>query len=73
MERQVTETLRNMTLVKRLGDGFWEESDESGLDLHHFDDLDELLSLEEMEEELEDLIGPAHDLEMWKLRKLCFR
>ena len=55
------------------GDGFWEESDEGGLDLHHFDDLDELLSLEEMEEELEDLIGPAHDLEMWKLRKLCFR
>ena len=51
------------------GDGFWQESDEDGLDLHYFDDLDELLSLEEMEEELEDMIGPAHDLEMWKLCK----
>jgi hypothetical protein len=55
------------------GDGFWEESDEGGLDLHYFDDLDELLSLEEMEEELEDLIGPAHDLEVWNLHKLRFR
>ena len=54
------------------GDGFWEESDEGGLDLPYFDDLDKLLSLEEMEEELEDLIGPAHDIEMWKLCKSCF-
>jgi hypothetical protein len=54
------------------GDGFWEGSDEGGINLCYFDDLDELLSLEEMEEELEDLIGPAHDLEMWNLRKSHF-
>ena len=51
------------------GDGFWEESKEDGINLHYFNDLDELHSLEEMEEELQDLIGPAHDLEMWNLRK----
>lgn len=53
-------------------DGFWEEDNKEGFNPDYFEDLDELLSLKEMEEELEDLIGPAHNLEMWNLRELHF-
>ena len=54
------------------GDGFFDGIDGNNWEFQPEGNLDDFLSLKEMEEELEDLIGPADDLEMWNLREWCF-
>ena len=55
------------------GDGFFDWSDEENWEFHHDNEFNEpLLSLNEIQEALEDAIGPRKDLEMWNLRKSKF-
>jgi hypothetical protein len=55
------------------GDGFFDENDRNNWEFHPEGNFDDFLTLQEIEEELEDLIGPANDLEMWNLRKQHFQ
>jgi hypothetical protein len=53
------------------GDGFFDWSDEEDWEFHHEDEFaEQSLSLDEIEEALEDMIGPGKDLEIWNLRKM---
>ena len=46
------------------GDGFFDQNDRNNWEYHPEGNLDGFLTLQEIDEELEDLIGPANDLEM---------
>jgi hypothetical protein len=53
------------------GNGFFDWSDEEDWEFHQEDEfLEQSLSLDEVEEALEDVIGPGKDLEIWNLRKM---
>jgi hypothetical protein len=52
------------------GDGFFDWRDEDDWEFYDDDEVNKsLLSLDEIQEALEDAIGPGKDLEMWNLRK----
>jgi hypothetical protein len=54
------------------GDGFFDGSIEELVDLYSEDveyDTEGLLSLDEIQEQIEDELGPGRNLEMWQLRE----
>jgi hypothetical protein len=54
------------------GDGFFDGKDDETWEYDPEDDfIEPLLSLDEMQETIEDEIGPGMDLEMWALRESC--
>jgi hypothetical protein len=56
---------------QEIGDGFIDWSDEEDWEFYHEDEFSEQsLSLDEIEEALEDMIGLGKDLEIWNLRKM---
>lgn len=67
----IVEEVEDFDAGQEAGDRFFDGSDEavdSDSENNDYDDED-LLSLDEIQEAIQDELGPGMDLEMWRLRK----